>query len=128
MKSRNCGRIFRTTLLPVAAVAVAMASQAQGTASSTAASASTGKAAPAATASKNQYRGMRAGEVIGKEVRNPQGTNIGRIRDMVVDMNTGQIRYTMLEFDPGILQGERLFAVPTDKLRLGSDWRRRSGV
>ena len=58
--------------------------------------------------------------MIGKEVRNPQGKNIGRIRDMVVDMNIGHVRYAQLEFDPGNLRGERLFAVPT---HLDRAWR-----
>jgi hypothetical protein len=35
-------------------------------------------------------------------------------------MDTGQVRYAMLEFDPGIFEGERLFAVPTTKLQLGA--------
>lgn len=67
------------------------------------------------------YRGLRASTIIGKEVRNPQGTNIGKINDLIVDMNTGNVRYAILEFDPGVFQGERIFAVPTNQLRMAAD-------
>ena len=134
MKATHFSRLLRTAMLPVAAAAMALSAQAQGVASSSPAmnserdakattTTSSDRQAKAATAtpSAEKYRGMRASRVIGKEVRNPEGRNIGQIRDMVVDMNTGQVRYTVLEFDPGIFQGERLFAVPTHLLRLGSD-------
>ena len=67
------------------------------------------------------YRGLRASAIIGKEVRNPQGINIGKINELIVDMNTGDVRYAILEFDPGVFQGERLFAVPTNQLRMAAD-------
>ena len=67
------------------------------------------------------YRGLRASQVIGMSVRNSKGVNVGQIRDMIVDMSTGKVRYAMLAFDPGIFQGEKLFAVPTSELRMASD-------
>jgi sporulation protein YlmC with PRC-barrel domain len=54
-------------------------------------------------------------------VRDAQGKNIGQIDDMIVDMNTGQVRYAMLRFDPGIMSGEKLFAVPTTQLKMPAD-------
>ena len=81
----------------------------------------TTKQASGKKAESTPYRALRASKIIGKEVRNPEGKNIGQIRDLIVNMNNGQVRYAMLEFDPGIFQGERLFAVPTTQLRLGSD-------
>lgn len=55
------------------------------------------------------------------EVQNPQGQDLGKISDMVVNMNTGDVRYAVLEFDPGIFKGEKLFAVPTKQLRMAPD-------
>jgi len=122
MKATHLDRLLRAAMLPVAAAAMAMPAQAQGAAtSSPAMSGERSAKAATATASAQKYRGMRTSQVIGKEVRNPEGRNIGQIRDMVVNMNDGQVRYTVLEFDPGIFEGERLFAVPTNLLRLGAD-------
>jgi sporulation protein YlmC with PRC-barrel domain len=122
MKATRLSRLLRTAMLPAAAAAMALSAQAQGAAGSNQAMGGERHAeAMSATASAQNYRGMRASRVIGMEVRNPEGRNIGQIRDMVVDMNTGQVRYTVLEFDPGIFEGERLFAVPTHLLRLGAD-------
>lgn len=67
------------------------------------------------------YRGVRASEMIGMSVRNDKGNNIGQIDDMIVDMNTGEVRYAVLRFDPGILSGEKLYAVPTRQLRIAPD-------
>jgi PRC-barrel domain len=44
-------------------------------------------------------------------VRNPAGKALGEINDLIVDMNTGEVRYAILEFDPGVFTPEKLFAV-----------------
>lgn len=89
-------------------------------------SAQTATTVPGATTATSakpstNYRGLRASAIIGKAVRNPEGTNLGEINDLIVDMNTGDVRYAILEFDLGIFQGERLFAVPTNQLRMAAD-------
>lgn len=85
------------------------------------ASTAAGALAPGRTAeASQQYHGLRATQVIGKSVRNPQGQNIGQVEDIVVNTGTGSVRYAMLRFDPGFLSGERLFAVPMDQLRMGA--------
>lgn len=77
--------------------------------------------AKSATQATQNYRAMRASKLIDKSVRGTDGKNIGQIRDLVVNMNTGDVRYAMLEFDPGIFKAEQLFAVPTKELRLAAD-------
>jgi sporulation protein YlmC with PRC-barrel domain len=62
---------------------------------------------------------MRASNLIGQNVKSPQGKSLGAITDLIVDMNTGKVRYAMLSFDPGIFSRERLFAVPTNELKWG---------
>lgn len=75
---------------------------------------------PAATRQYDQYTGLRATQVIGMSVRNPQGQNIGRIEDMVVNIGNGKVRYAMLRFDPGFFTDERIFAVPMAQLRMAA--------
>ncbi len=118
MRDINFSKRLRLALLPALAASVSLSAAAQ--------TAAPGKTAnPGASANSatpgTAYRALRASALIGKEVRNPQGTNIGKINDLIVDMTTGDVRYAMLEFDPGIFQGERLFAVPTSELRMAAD-------
>jgi sporulation protein YlmC with PRC-barrel domain len=70
-------------------------------------------------AQKQSYRGMRATQLIGMDVKSPEGKKLGEISDLIVDMNSANVRYAILAFDPGIFSGERLFAVPTSELRSG---------
>ena len=126
MREAKLTRMIRIALLPTLAAGFCVAASAQNnTASSDPATSGTptsvnGKSMPAdSKASANTgYRGMRASKMIGMEVHNPKGENIGKINDLVVDMRTGDVLYSILEFDPGIFQGERLFAVPTKQLRM----------
>lgn len=121
MNTRTLRPRFHAVVLPVVAAAlVAIGGDGHAASAATDQAAAT-KQASGKKAESTPYRALRASKIIGKEVRNPEGKNIGQIRDLIVNMNNGQVRYAMLEFDPGIFQGERLFAVPTTQLRLGSD-------
>ncbi|MEJ7687291.1 MAG: PRC-barrel domain-containing protein [Variovorax sp.] len=64
---------------------------------------------------------MRASTLIGKSVRGNDGKNVGQIRDLMVNMNTGDVHYAMLEFDAGIFKPEQLFEVPIKELRMAAD-------
>ena len=78
-------------------------------------------AAAQGTSRMKAYRGLRASQVIGMSVRNPQGNNLGQISDMIVNLDTGDVHYALLKFDPGIFEGEKLYAVPTTELRMAPD-------
>jgi sporulation protein YlmC with PRC-barrel domain len=115
---------IRTAMLALIAAGLSETAAAQG--GSTGGSASAPTASAPAASSKQQstgkiYRAARASEVIGMSVRNEKGDNIGQIDDLIVNMKTGDVRYAMLRFDPGILSGEKLFAVPTTELRMATD-------
>lgn len=117
MHELKLGHLFRIALMPALAAGISLSSMANAPAGSQKApDATTAKAASSST-----YRAMRASTLIGTSVRSPRGENLGQIRDMIVNMNTGDVRYAVLEFDPGIFQGERLFAVPTTQLRMAPD-------
>jgi sporulation protein YlmC with PRC-barrel domain len=66
---------------------------------------------------KQSLREMRASQLIGRNVTNPQGQSLGEISDLIVNMNNGDVRYAILQFDKGMFSGERLFAVPTSELK-----------
>lgn len=76
------------------------------------------QAQPART---DNYRALRASELIGRDVRGAKGEDVGEIKDLVIDLRSARVRYAVLEFDPGILQAEKLVPVPLDRLRMGRD-------
>lgn len=78
-------------------------------------SAATAKGAPHA------YHAVRASDLIGKNVQGSQKQSVGEIKDLIVNMNTGDVRYALLEFDPGFFKSEKLFAVPISALSIGAD-------
>lgn len=64
---------------------------------------------------------MRASQIIGKEVRNSQGENLGKIQDLFVDAQSQRVYYAALSFDPGIASEEKLFAYPMGAFKLARD-------
>jgi sporulation protein YlmC with PRC-barrel domain len=75
---------------------------------------------PRAVTSTTQVaqRALRVSRVLGSQVRNLQGQEIGNIEDMVVNTDTGAVRYAILRFDPGWFRFDRVYAVPIDRLRV----------
>jgi sporulation protein YlmC with PRC-barrel domain len=83
------------------------------------------------SAAANAFRLMRASQLMGKNVENPKGENLGEIKDLVIDVNNERVFYAILEFGGFLGLGEKLFAYPvryfnptsanTDKLVLNVD-------
>jgi len=63
----------------------------------------------------------RSSNLIGMEVRNPEGEELGEIEDLVIDMESGKIRYAALSFGGFLDIGDKLFAVPINALLLKHD-------
>lgn len=55
---------------------------------------------------------FRASAIEGMKVVNGSGEKLGKINDLVVDLNTGKIAYAALDFGGFIGIGDKLFAVP----------------
>jgi len=53
---------------------------------------------------------VRASE--GMAVKSPAGKDLGKVEDVVIDMNSGKIRYAAISFGGFLGFGEKLFAVP----------------
>lgn len=67
------------------------------------------------------HNSFRATNLVGMEVRNAQGENLGSISDLVLDVEKGQIRYAALSFGGILGIGDKLFAVPWNELKLMHD-------
>lgn len=70
---------------------------------------------------KDKTQCCRASKILGREVENAQGDDLGEIEDLVLDESQGTIAYAVLEFGGFLGMGDRLFAIPFTALRKGED-------
>lgn len=55
---------------------------------------------------------VKASSIIGTDVVNPNGDNLGDIKEVVIDPNTGKVAYAVVSFGGFLSMGEKLFAIP----------------
>lgn len=61
---------------------------------------------------------MGADTLMGEDVYNRQEEDLGDIKEIMLDMQTGQIAYAVLSFGGVLGMGDKLFAVPWQALQL----------
>lgn len=61
---------------------------------------------------------MGADTLLGNDVYNQSEESLGTIKEFMIDMQTGRIRYAVLSFGGFLGMGDRLFAVPWQALHL----------
>lgn len=61
---------------------------------------------------------MSAGSLIGDDIYNLKGEEIGDLKEIMLDMHTGRVSYAVLSFGGFLGMGEKLFAVPWQALTL----------
>jgi sporulation protein YlmC with PRC-barrel domain len=57
-----------------------------------------------------------ATSIIGSKVLNPAGDQLGTIKELMVDLEDGQIAYAVLSFGGFLGLGDKLFAIPLEAL------------
>jgi sporulation protein YlmC with PRC-barrel domain len=67
---------------------------------------------------------MSADSLTGDSVCNTQGENLGKIKDIMLDLRNGQVGYAVLSFGAFLGMGEKLFAVPWNALTLDAENKR----
>ena len=58
----------------------------------------------------------RASEIAGTDIKNRSKEDLGEVQDLVIDPETGDIRYAVISFGGVMGLGDKLFAVPFDLL------------
>lgn len=61
---------------------------------------------------------MGANTLLGNDVYNKDGEDLGDIKEFMIDMSTGRIAYAVLSFGGLMGMGDKLFAVPWAALML----------
>jgi len=54
----------------------------------------------------------KASALIGTTVKNQQGEKLGKIHDLVIDFNSDRVAYFVLDSETGLLNAQKLHAVP----------------
>lgn len=60
---------------------------------------------------------VSASNVTGTDVRNPLGEDLGKIEDIMIDVNSGRIAYAVLSFGGFLGIGDKYFAIPWESLK-----------
>lgn len=63
---------------------------------------------------------LSAQKVFGYKVENPRGEGLGRIEDIIISTEDGQIAYAVVSFGGVLSLGNKLFAFPWSALRMES--------
>ena len=64
---------------------------------------------------------LSASTITGDPVVNPQGEDLGKIEDLVLDVDSGRVAYAVLSFGGFLGMGDKLFAMPWQSLQLDGD-------
>lgn len=67
---------------------------------------------------------MGANTLLGNDVYNKLGEDLGEIKEFMIDMATGRIAYAVLSFGGVMGLGDKLFAVPWAALKLDTEAKR----
>lgn len=67
---------------------------------------------------------MGADTLVGNDVCNQQGEDLGDIKEIMLDMHNGKVGYAVLSFGGFLGMGEKFFAVPWDALTLDTENKR----
>ena len=60
---------------------------------------------------------MKASNIIGTNVVNPDGDKLGDVKEIVIDPRTGKVAYAVVSFGGFLGMGTKLFAIPFSALK-----------
>jgi sporulation protein YlmC with PRC-barrel domain len=64
---------------------------------------------------------LTASSIIGDSVENAEGEDLGKIDNLMVNINTGEIEYVVLEYGSFLGLGGKLFAIPFGELTINPE-------
>jgi len=119
-QSQNLQATGKVNAQTLAAMGIETGEMAQREQPSTTAAAQQAQTTAAATAQRDRDPQAQAGmggtmrlsQLVGKEVRNAQGEDLGEISDVVIDVNNERVHYAILSFGGMLGMGEKKFAYP----------------
>jgi sporulation protein YlmC with PRC-barrel domain len=64
---------------------------------------------------------LSASSITSDDIRNPAGEDLGSIKDLMIDLTTGNVRFAVVSFGGFLGVGDKLFAVPFTALTVDPD-------
>ncbi len=64
---------------------------------------------------------LSATTLIGDGVVNPQGEDLGKVEDIMLDLSSGRVAYAVLSFGGFLGMGDKLFAVPWQAMSIDTN-------
>jgi sporulation protein YlmC with PRC-barrel domain len=64
---------------------------------------------------------IRASQLIGMNIQNDRGDNVGQVNDLVIDGNSGRVRYAAVTYGGFLGVGGKMFAVPFEAFKVQQD-------
>lgn len=64
---------------------------------------------------------LSASTLMGDEVKNSEGEDLGTLEEIMIDIRNGRIAYAVLSFGGFLGIGEKLFALPWDVMKLDTE-------
>lgn len=61
---------------------------------------------------------LSASSIIGTTVKNEKDEKLGKIEELMIDLDTGAVSYAVLSFGGFLGMGDKLFAVPLQVMRV----------
>jgi sporulation protein YlmC with PRC-barrel domain len=65
-----------------------------------------------------QFGAYRSSDLLDMEVKNAEGKDLGKISDIVIATDSGDVRYAAMSFGGFLGLGDKMFALPWDALRM----------
>ncbi|HYI78848.1 MAG TPA: PRC-barrel domain-containing protein [Chryseolinea sp.] len=66
-------------------------------------------------------RNLAASSIIGDKILNSAGENLGKIKDIMINLDNGSIEYIVVEFGGFLGMGEKYFAFPYDAMTIDTE-------
>lgn len=64
---------------------------------------------------------LSASSLSGNDVKNPQGEQLGSIKDLMINLHDGSVAYAVLSFGGFLGMGDKLFAIPWDSISVDQE-------
>lgn len=71
--------------------------------------------------SKEYRRVMSAGTLVGDDVVNSEGEDLGKMKEIMIDVTSGTVSYAVLSLGGFFGMGDKLFAIPWEALAVDED-------
>src|SRR5690348_4501619 len=70
---------------------------------------------------KKYRRVMSGSSLTGDRVKNPEGEDLGKVDEIMIDVPTGRVAYAVVSFGGVLGMGTKLFAIPWTSFTLDED-------